>query len=260
MSIRIKLNLLKNKVIRIERYKVMILLYLVFIIWNVGSFSLNSDIKFINKIFPGDPKKYIALTFDDGPHPQYTEAIINVLKENNIHATFFLVGKMCLKYPDLVRLLNDSGQEIGNHTFSHINLMELPEGIVISELDLTNDIIGNIIGKKVNLMRPPGGQINLRVKKILQKNNLDIVMWTNNPGDYKMIPYERIIDSVICQAADGGVILLHSGLYNTLTALPVIINKLKEMNYEICTVSHLNSKKNRYKNISSYIKGSGSGS
>ncbi len=167
---------------------------------------------------------------------------------------------MCLKYPDLVRLLNDSGQEIGNHTFSHVNLIDLPEDIIISEIDLTNNIIRNIIQKKVNLMRPPGGQIDLRVKNILRKNNSNIVMWTNNPGDYKMIPYERIIDSVINHAKDGGVILLHSGLYNTLTALPIIISKLKEMNYEICTVSQLYSKKNMYKNISSYIKVSDSGS
>lgn len=256
MPIKIKLQLLSNRVVRIQRYQVMLFLFGIFLAWSVVTVSFNSEINFHNNLFAKRKPRFIALTFDDGPHPQYTESLVRVLSGHGVKATFFLVGKMCLKYPELVKYLSDSGMEIGNHTFSHISLRELSREAVITEVEKTGDIISGVTGKNSSLFRPPGGYITPEIVETLYSRNQTIVMWTVNPGDYRMLAPETITEAVLREAADGGVILLHSGLYNTLTALPEILLKLKEKGYEIGTVSELNERRAMpgYDKMAAYIK------
>jgi peptidoglycan/xylan/chitin deacetylase (PgdA/CDA1 family) len=103
----------------------------------------------------GDRPGMIALTFDDGPDPQWTPAILDILKKENVPATFFIIGKNGQSYPELVRRIVNEGHEIGNHTFSHPNLGELPGPLVDLELNATQRLIESLTGRSTVLFRPP---------------------------------------------------------------------------------------------------------
>src|SRR5882724_8569204 len=103
----------------------------------------------------GDHPGLIALTFDDGPDPQWTPAILDILKQENIPATFFIIGKNGQAYPDLMRRIVDEGHEIGNHTFTHPNLGEVPGRITDLELNATQRLIESVTGRSTVLFRPP---------------------------------------------------------------------------------------------------------
>ncbi|MCX7924845.1 MAG: polysaccharide deacetylase family protein, partial [Fimbriimonadales bacterium] len=96
----------------------------------------------LRKLMRGDPKRrWIALTFDDGPHPDYTPRIVEILKRYKVHATFFVVGKMAEKHPELIQLLHESGEEIGNHTYDHVNLTKLDSEAIAEELKKCGAVI-----------------------------------------------------------------------------------------------------------------------
>src|SRR5258707_6212562 len=103
----------------------------------------------------GDRPGLLALTFDDGPDPKFTPAILDILKKENVTATFFIIGKNGQAYPDLVRRMVSEGHEIGNHTFTHPNLGEIPLSLTELELNATQRLIESLIGRSTVLFRPP---------------------------------------------------------------------------------------------------------
>ncbi len=190
------------------------------------------------------PTKKVALTFDDGPHPYFTESILKILTEYNIKATFFLVGIQAKKYPYLVKLLSESNHcKIGNHTFSHKNLTKLSEKEIFNELYLTYQILNSITGGKniIPYFRPPGGHYNNNVLKVADKLNFKMVLWSIFTNDHsKKITEKELINTIIYSlSSDKEIILLHSGSKTTLNCLPKIIEILKERNYEFVSVDEI---------------------
>jgi peptidoglycan-N-acetylglucosamine deacetylase len=184
-------------------------------------------------------KKSIALTFDDGPHPEYTSRLLKVLKENGARATFFVVGKMAKKYPELVKEIHASGNELGTHTYDHPTLTELKPVEVAEQLDLGRNELGAMIGAEIKIFRPPGGKYNDQVLGIAGAKGLSTILWSVNSADYGCNNSAEIKGRVLLGPKDGDIVLMHSGVDATLDVLPSIIAELKKKGFEFRTISEL---------------------
>ena len=103
---------------------------------------------------------YIALTFDDGPKPEFSEKLLGVLSKYGVHATFFVIGSQAEQWPDILKRMADEGHEIGNHTYSHVNIGNSSAAVIRRELVRTNKVITMVTGERPKLFRPPGGEYN----------------------------------------------------------------------------------------------------
>ena len=194
----------------------------------------NSPSKILKR---GDPsRKWIALTFDDGPHPRTTPQLLSILREYNVKATFFLVGMMAEAHPDLVREESRAGHLIANHTYHHVNLLRIPEKYIGVELEACSMILEDITGKKPRLFRPPGGNYSPTVSKIVRQLGYTTVLWTNNPGDYAGTGKSSVEAKLMSRLSRGGIVLLHDGVKDTLVLLPKILSALKREGYSFVTI------------------------
>lgn len=177
-------------------------------------------------IYSSPRPKVLLLTFDDGPHPKYTLKILSILKQFHIPATFFVVGKMVEQYPELLKEEVKAGHIIGNHTYNHLNLTSLDLRGVNQEYQKCNDIINKISNLWPIYCRPPGGDYNATVMQAADEQNLVTVLWTDDPGDYAS-PGDKLITSrTLAQVHNGGIILLHDGIDQTIEILPALIEAL----------------------------------
>lgn len=192
------------------------------------------------KLIRGNPReKVLALTFDDGPHPVYTQKLLALLQRENVKATFFVIGKMVERQPDLLRAIDQAGMEVGNHTFSHVTLTKIPLVEAETEYRANNDIVQKVIGKSMRFCRPPGGDYDAEVITAATKNQLTTVLWTDDPGDYAN-PGDNVIEQrTLARLSNGGIILLHDGVQQTLDVLPQIIAYAKKNGYRFVTCSEL---------------------
>lgn len=184
-------------------------------------------------------KKLVALTFDDGPHQDYTPQILRILKENNVKATFFVVGLMVRRYPYLIRAEYLAGHEIGNHTNTHENLKLLPDIDIKNEIIRCGEAIEEITGKKPQLFRPAGGNHSGKIIEIANSLGYTVVLWSIDTADYNSPSDSVIISRIMSKVKNGSIILMHDGIQSTIDALPVIISKLRGEGYEFVTVSEL---------------------
>ncbi|MCX5778514.1 MAG: polysaccharide deacetylase family protein [Elusimicrobia bacterium] len=181
----------------------------------------------------------VALTFDDGPHPYFTHAILAELKTGGATATFFVVGSQAQKNPDLVRAIAANGCEVESHTMTHRNLLHLTDNDIRKELQGSVSLINSLSGRNPLFFRPPGGQYNDRVVKVAGEMGLTMVLWTVIPRDHEENDVDAIVDRVVAQTRDGGIILLHSGRHPTLAALPRIIAELHARGFRFVTIENL---------------------
>ncbi|MHB0937178.1 MAG: polysaccharide deacetylase family protein [Armatimonadota bacterium] len=185
-------------------------------------------------------RKQVALTFDDGPNPLYTVNLLNEMKRYNAHGTFFLVGKMAQQYPDLVLQILAEGHELANHTYTHPNLTKLNQQEIIAEVLRTRTVIKEITGRQTNLFRPPGGNIDMFVKKQLRALDYNIVYWDINAGEYRNYSPSAQAAQIINKVKPGSIILLHNGLVDgTLNILNLLLAELTKQGYTCVTVSEL---------------------
>ena len=197
--------------------------------------------KIITQVAPSNPDKVIALTFDDGPWPQTTQQVLEILKQQNIKATFFCIGEMVQKYPQLAKLIVADGQAIGNHTWHHWYRRMNPE-TAANEIDSTEALLYKTTGVKTSLFRPPGGILTNGVVDYAKQNNYDVVMWSDDSVDYRRPPVSQLVNNVLREAKSGGIVLMHDGGGNrlqTVRALPQIIDGLRKRGYRFVTVSKL---------------------
>lgn len=183
--------------------------------------------------------KSIALTFDDGPHLKYTNKLLDILDENNVKATFFVVGKMVKRYPFLLKEIYTRGHEIGSHSYNHPILTNLSRESVIRELELSRIEMKNACGIDVSLFRPPFGRYNNEVISIANARGFKTILWSINSGDYGCDDSKLIENRVINNPSNGDIVLMHSGVDATIKALPEIIKILKQKNFEFKTVSEI---------------------
>ena len=188
-----------------------------------------------------DPKhKAIALTFDDGPWPKTTTQILDILKKNNIKATFFWVGRYLQTYPELGKQVAAAGHAIGNHTWSHQYIKYNEDGAA-REIDRTSSLIEEVTGVKTSMFRPPGGILNNGLTAYAQKKNYAVIMWSADSLDWRAAT-QSLMDNVMRQANSGGIVLMHDGGGNrsrTVQALPDIIARLRKEGYKFVTVPEL---------------------
>ncbi len=185
--------------------------------------------------------KVIALTFDDGPWPRWTEQILDILKKNNIKATFFMVGEVVQDYPQLAKQVVLDGHAIGNHTRTH-PYHQFNEAGASEEIDRTAELIYKTTGVRTSLFRPPGGILTNGLAAYAQKQNNVVVMWSDDATDYRRPSPERLAHNVLRDAKPGGIVLMHDGggnRSNTVAALPEIISELKKQGYKFVTLPEL---------------------
>ncbi len=184
--------------------------------------------------------KAIALTFDDGPWPTTTTQILDILKKNNIKATFFWVGRYLQVYPELGKKVAAAGHAIGNHTWNH-QYIQYNENGAAREIDRTTALIEKVTGVKTSIFRPPGGILNNGLAAYAQKRNYTVVMWSADSLDWRTTT-QSLMENVMRQANSGGIVLMHDGGGNrarTVEALPDIIAKFRKEGYTFVTVPEL---------------------
>lgn len=187
----------------------------------------------------------VALTFDDGPTAKQTRAILEVLEEEQVPATFFLCGYRLEEFGDVAALLSNPIHELGVHGYSHEAMNALGEKSVLDELKETGNLIEKLTGRKPTLMRPPGGLYNDTVQTISAQQGYPIILWSVDPQDWKPgNTAVSVCSMVVDQVRDGDIILLHDLNGRTTEALPDMIRTLKEQGFEFLTVSQLAERQN----------------
>lgn len=185
-------------------------------------------------------RKVIAITFDDGPHPENTPRLLDMLKEREIKATFYVVGNMVKYNPQILRRMIEEGHEIGNHTVSHGNLARMSDEALIAELRTAHDQIVNETGVVPRTMRPPGGAIKSDQKKLmLEKLGYPTILWSVDPEDWKRPGPAVVTSRLVSGAAPGGILLVHDLHKPTVDAMPSTFDQLLEQGYEFVTVTEL---------------------
>lgn len=201
--------------------------------WTEGS-RLSSLVRAGSRSLP-----YVALTIDDGPHPEYVPRLLKIFEQEGIKATFFVVGKMAKKYPECIRLEVEAGHEVGNHTYRHLPMTSLMKEEIIEELEKVNEVVSPITGRPMNLFRPPGGRYDRRVVEIAAEQGYRTVLWSVASHDYGCADPQAIAKRILKGVRPGSIILCHSGLEPTLSVLPEVIRSLKQRGYVFVTVSEL---------------------
>lgn len=193
------------------------------------------------KVISGDPKlPFVALTFDDGPHTERTLELLAILRRLSVPATFFVVGMQARHQPAIIERIVLDGHELGNHTYHHYRLPKLPPGEVAAELNRTRDVLRAIVGTRTRLVRPPGGEYNPLVQRIIEENGYATILWSNDPADYAPGRTAAQVESLVMRdITKGGIILLHDGVAATYAALPRFVQKMRAKGLIFVTVSEL---------------------
>jgi len=181
-------------------------------------------------------KKKIALTFDDGPHPHYTEQLLDGLKERDVKVTFFVTGEHASLHPDVIARMREDGHVIGNHTYSHMQLNRTNREEFKEELLRTNEVLEAITGEEVVYVRPPYGSWD---KKLEEELNMFPVLWTIDPLDWCSDNVDSITGKVVSKAKENDIILMHDYYPTTVTAAFQIIDDLQKKGYEFVTVEEI---------------------
>jgi len=185
-------------------------------------------------------QKVLAMTFDDGPHPSHTPQLLKMLRDRNIKATFYLVGKNAKAYPNIVRQMVAEGHEIGNHTWTHGSLTSMSDEQIRKELKMSTDAVFEAAGYRPQTIRPPYGAINQRIKEMMYTEfGYPTIMWSVDPQDWRK-PGVSVVTSRIVNAAHPGAILLAHDIHaSTIQAMPATFDQLLAKGYRFVTVSQL---------------------
>lgn len=181
-------------------------------------------------------KGKIALTFDDGPHPYYTEQLLDGLKARGIHVTFFVTGEHAQLHPEVIKRMQEEGHLIGNHTYSHIQLKDSNREEFKQELIKTNEIIKEITGEEVMFVRPPYGTWD---KAFEQELNMFPVLWSVDSLDWCSSNVDCIVKKVEDNTEENDIILMHDYYESSVTAALEIVDEFLEKGYEFVTVDEM---------------------
>jgi peptidoglycan-N-acetylglucosamine deacetylase len=191
--------------------------------------------------FPGK----IALTFDDGPNPYYTVQILDILKKNNIKATFFVMGRNAAQYPELIKKIVKEGHTLGNHTYNHKRLTRLDSYTIEKELQMTQEVVDESLGYHYELkqVRPPFGTYNRTVTQLLYSGDKSMILWEVDSEDWRGFGEYRMMNTILREAIRGGVIIFHDTQPASTNSLQKVIDELKSRKNEFVTVDDLLDKK-----------------
>lgn len=188
---------------------------------------------------------YIAMTFDDGPHPTNTPRLLDMLRERNIRATFYVVGKNVRAYPHIVRRIIAEGHEIGNHSWSHPNLTKLSQSAVIKQLQDTESAIISACGVRPRTLRPPYGALTSSQRQMVKAHfGYPTILWDVDPLDWKRPGPSVVTNRIINNTRSGSIVLAHDLHKSTVDAMPSTFDGLLAKGYTFVTVSQLLSQVN----------------
>ena len=180
--------------------------------------------------------KYVAITFDDGPKQGTTDVLLEGLKERGVHATFFLIGKQIEGNEDIIRQMWEDGHQIGNHTYSHVNLKQLSAEAGTQELSECFYEVFQVTGQDSCLVRPPFGEVTSTLKKNME---CPVVLWSVDTMDWTGKSAGDIADYIVNTAREGDIILLHDIYENSVQGALMAIDAMMEKGYTFVTVTEL---------------------
>ncbi len=180
--------------------------------------------------------KPVALTFDDGPDPEWTPMLLDGLAERGVVVTFFLMGQHIEGNEDLVARMQKEGHLIGNHSYSHIQLTKAGEEAVLEAVEQTQALVEEITGKRPQYLRPPYGDWN---ESLEEQSDLHTVLWTVDSLDWKLRNTSKIVRHVIADTEPGDIILMHDIFKTSVEAALSIIDELQNEGYTFVTVDEL---------------------
>lgn len=200
--------------------------------WNYHYPSLHSNKKIA--------QPNISLTFDDGPHPEFTPKVLELLKRFNAKATFFCIGKQIEKHPKIFKEIVSSGHTVGNHTYSHSKSFGFfGTAKVMQELQKTNQLVYDIIGLRMNLYRPAFGVTNPNIEKAVRKLKLNSVGWNVRSLDTTPRNAEMVLKRITSKISKGDIVLLHDTSEKTILVLERLLLFLTAENLQSVTVDQL---------------------
>ncbi|MES2475176.1 MAG: polysaccharide deacetylase family protein [Verrucomicrobiota bacterium] len=205
---------------------------------NVSSdFSRSAGVTFTRVPVAG---KFIAITFDDGPTPQNTPRLLDMLRARNIKATFYVIGRSVDVYPQVLRRTVAEGHEIGNHSYTHRLLSKLSNKEAIEDLRRCKVAVQNAAGVEPRTMRPPyGGLLQAQRQIVMDEFGYPTILWSVDPLDWKRPGAGVIASRILAGASAGGIVLAHDLHAQTIDAMPATLDGLLSRGYQFVTVSQL---------------------
>lgn len=216
---------------------VIAVLVLVFLAW--ASSYIGSNI-YVSALCKGKQEdRVVSLTFDDGPNERTTPLVLDILKEHNIKATFFLIGQKAAKYPHLVQRMIDEGHIVANHTYSHKGVFPISGSDIVSEeLQRCSDTIATIIGKHPKLFRPPFGLTNPIIGAVVKEKGMHVIGWSIRSFDtVREFPETLICDRVVGKLHRGAIILLHDRCKDADVLLQKLIEEINSKGYKVVALN-----------------------
>ncbi|GAB3676215.1 hypothetical protein GCM10027589_46340 [Actinocorallia lasiicapitis] len=192
------------------------------------------------EVYPHDcaKEKCVALTFDDGP-VRGTAKVLDALKQENVKATFFVLGENVREHPDMLRREIAEGHEIGNHTWDHRDLSRMTTAQIRGEIQRTSALIQRVGGVTPKVMRAPYGASSKRVAKVAEAYGLPQVLWAVDPQDWREHRPAAVAHGVLKDVQPGQIVLMHDIQPGTVKAVPQILRSLKKQGYVFVTVTQL---------------------
>jgi peptidoglycan/xylan/chitin deacetylase (PgdA/CDA1 family) len=179
------------------------------------------------------PPPHVALTFDDGPHPEQTPRLLEILDREQVTATFYVIGSCAERCPDVVRQVFLAGHDIGNHSWSHPVLTRLSSEAVGTEISRTDDLLIAINGERPNTIRAPYGATNDEVRAVALPRSM--MLWDVDTNDWRSRNTESVTREAVSRR--GGVVLMHDIYPTTVAAVPAIIREYKARGFRFVTMS-----------------------
>lgn len=184
--------------------------------------------------------RFIALTFDDGPHASNTPRLLDMLRQRNLKATFYTVGTNVARYPNIMRRIVAEGHEVANHTWTHPSLSKLSDGAVRSELQRSHDALVKIIGTAPRTYRPPYGAITARqMQWIFDEFGYPTIKWSVDPRDWQVKNASIVTQNILRDTQPGGIVLVHDIHASSIDAMPATLDGLLSRGFQFLTVSQL---------------------
>jgi peptidoglycan/xylan/chitin deacetylase (PgdA/CDA1 family) len=184
--------------------------------------------------------KRVALTFDDGPHPEFTSQLLAILDHYHAKGTFFIVGVQAQKYPQWVKMIHQAGHEVANHTYDHFRLPDLPAEEQAYQIDECTRLLEQLTGTTPRFLRPPGGRYDQEIARLLRQRGMVLALWDVGLND---TAEDREAADLLTTASQdirpGSVVLGHDGIQATIDMLPRLIETLQRDGYELVTMSEL---------------------
>ena len=228
---------------KIQTYIVSILTVAVLIvvanIGNVKTIQTSAATKLLPIYNVQTEENKIAFTMNCAWNADDIDSILETLKNNDVHITFFMVGNWVEKYPEAVKKIYDAGHEIGSHSNTHPHVNNLSSEKNLEEIRLSVSKIEKITGQKTNLYRTPYGEYNDTVIQTAQENGYYTIQWNLDTLDYEGLTGEEIWKRLENKLVNGSIILSHNGTKHTADSLDMLIKNIRLQGFEITTVSDL---------------------